>query len=273
MRPKVRLDQLLVERGFVESRTRAQSLIIQGYFQVDGRTVTKPGTRVRPDADIRWTRTPQTVISRGEYKLHHALDVFAIDPTGKTAVDIGASTGGFTHCLLTRGARKVYAVDVGRGQLDVRLRQDPRVVVMERTNARYLTRTHIPEPVHIVTMDVSFISATKILPAVTRLDFHGDCLVLVKPQFELEPKYVGRGGIVRRPEWWIEAVLRVARAAVELGFSIHGWTPSPIRGSKGNREFFLHLRYPADPGGWTIRQLTDVLTCTIGPEGIKCFKE
>ncbi len=259
MRPKVRLDQLLVERGFVESRTRAQSLIIQGYFRVDGRVVTKPGTRVRPDADIQWIRTPETVISRGEYKLRHALDVFAVDPAGQVVVDIGASTGGFTHCLLSRGARKVYAVDVGRGQLDWRLRRDPRVVVMERTNARYLTRAHIPEPVQIVTIDVSFISVTKILPAVARLDFRGDVLVLVKPQFELAPKHVGRGGIVRSPERWIEAILRVAHAAVDQGFSVHGWTSSPIRGSKGNREFFLHLRYPAAPGGMDIRDLVNDL--------------
>ncbi|GBC84886.1 16S/23S rRNA (cytidine-2'-O)-methyltransferase TlyA [bacterium HR11] len=246
---KERLDKLLCDRGWVESRARAQSLIMRGFFRVDGRVVTKPGTRVPVDAEIEWVRRPEPYISRGEIKLAHALDVFRVEVAGRVAVDIGASTGGFTHCLLERGARRVYAVDVGRGQLDPRLRQDPRVIVMERTNARYLSRDQIAEPVQLVTVDVSFISVTKILPALLRLDFRGDAVVLVKPQFELSPRHVGRKGVVRRPEDWAAAVRAVVEAARALGFSVHGITPSPIRGAKGNREFFVHLRYPASPDG------------------------
>lgn len=246
---KERLDKLLCDRGWVESRARAQSLIMQGFFRVEGRVVTKPGTRVPADAEIEWVRRPEPYISRGEIKLAHALDVFRVEVAGRVAVDIGASTGGFTHCLLERGARRVYAVDVGRGQLDLRLRQDPRVVVMERTNARYLSRDQIAEPVQLITIDVSFISVTKILPALLRLDFRGDAVVLVKPQFELSPRHVGRKGVVRRPEDWAAAVRTVVEAARALGFSVHGITPSPIRGAEGNQEFFVHLRYPASPDG------------------------
>lgn len=267
MTAKERLDKLLCDRGWVESRARAQSLIRQGLFRVEGQVITKPGTRVPVDARIEWVRPPKTYFSRGEIKLAHALDAFGIDVTGRVAVDIGASTGGFTHCLLERGATRVYAVDVGRGQLDLRLRQDPRVVVMERTNARYLTRAHVPESVQVVTVDVSFISGTKILPALTRLDFRGDAVVLVKPQFELSPRHVSRGGIVRRPEDWATAIRRVVEAARSLGFSVHGVTPSPIRGAEGNQEFFVHLRYPAGPEGLSDEALEEVIQAAVRSVG------
>ncbi|MCS7312785.1 MAG: TlyA family RNA methyltransferase [Acidobacteria bacterium] len=264
MAVKERLDKLLYDRGWVESRARAQSLIIRGFFRVAGRVVTKPGTRVPVDAEIEWVRQPEPYISRGEIKLAHALDVFRVEVTGRVAVDIGASTGGFTHCLLERGARRVYAVDVGRGQLDLRLRQDSRVVVMERTNARYLSRDQIAEPIQLVTIDVSFISVTKVLPALLRLDFRGDAIVLVKPQFELSPRHVGRRGVVRRPGDWAAAVRTVVEAARGLGFSAHGVTPSPIRGAEGNQEFFVHLRYPASPEGLSETAFEATLNAAIG---------
>jgi 23S rRNA (cytidine1920-2'-O)/16S rRNA (cytidine1409-2'-O)-methyltransferase len=182
-------------------------------------------------------------VGRGAIKLAGALDAFGLDPTGRVAIDVGASTGGFTETLLARGARRVYAVDVGRGQLHESLRHDPRVAVRERVNARHLSPDVVPEPCGMAVVDVSFISVRKVLPALVPLLEEGaDVVVLVKPQFEVGRGQVGRGGIVRQPERHREAVLDVAREAQALGLGVAGACPSPIEGTEGNREFFLHLR-------------------------------
>ncbi len=244
---KRRLDVLMVERGLAPSRNVAQAYIRRGFVSVNGRIVTKPGTLCPADASVTLVKEPPQYVSRGALKLAPVLDHLGVTPEGKVCLDVGASTGGFTQVLLERGAKRVYAVDVGHGQLMPQLREDPRVIVMERTNARYLTREQIPDRVEFVTMDVSFISVTKILPPLTRLDLAGDLLVLVKPQFELGPREVGRGGVVRDPDKWIRAIEAVASSVRKEGYSIHGVAVSPEPGAKGNREFFLHLRYP--PGG------------------------
>ena len=245
---KRRLDVLVVERGLAPSRNVAQAYIRRGFVSVDGRIVTKPGTLCPADVSLALVKEPPKYVSRGALKLAPILDRFGITPEGKVCLDVGASTGGFTQVLLERGAKKVYAVDVGYGQLMPQLRKDPRVIVMERTNARYLTREQIRDRIEFVTMDVSFISVTKILPVLVRLDLAGDLLVLVKPQFELGPREVGRGGVVRDPEKWKQAMTAVADAAREVRYSLHGVAVSPEPGAKGNREFFLHLRYPAGAG-------------------------
>jgi 23S rRNA (cytidine1920-2'-O)/16S rRNA (cytidine1409-2'-O)-methyltransferase len=242
----VRLDQLLVERGLVESRSRAQALIIGGRVRVGygdaARRDHKSGDLLDPDAPVSVTE-PEPFVSRGGYKLSAALDAFDIDPTGRTALDIGASTGGFTDVLLQRGGRRVYAVDVGRGQLAERLRQDPRVVSLERLNARTLTAATLPEPVSLVTIDVSFISLALVLPpAASTLDpgRHSDIVALVKPQFE-----AGRGrtdhGVVRDPAVHREVLERVVAQASEMGLGTRAVIASPITGPDGNREFLLHL--------------------------------
>ncbi|WP_457601096.1 TlyA family RNA methyltransferase [Hydrogenivirga sp.] len=234
----VRLDKLLFEKGLVDSREKAQALIMAGKVLVEGRRVDKPGTKLRGDERIELLELPKYVSRAGE-KLEGALRRFGINPSGKVALDVGSSTGGFTDCLLQHGAKRVYAVDVGKGQLDIKLRNDPRVVLYEKTDARALTEEHIPERVDIVTVDVSFISLTKVLPNVLRfLRENGTLLALVKPQFELCPKKV-RKGIVRDPEDRREAILKVAEFLNELGFHIHGVTKAFPRGSKGNEEFFL----------------------------------
>ncbi|MGQ9682110.1 MAG: TlyA family RNA methyltransferase [Anaerolineae bacterium] len=244
---KERLDQLLVERGFAESRARAQALIIAGQVRVNGQVVDKPGTQVLAQDDI--TVEAQTpFVSRGGCKLAAGLDAFGIAPQGLVAADVGASTGGFTDCLLQRGATKVYAIDVGYGQLAWGLRQDPRVVVMERTNVRYLER--LPEPVDLVTIDVSFISLALVLPVVARwLKPHGDIVALVKPQFEVGKGEVGRGGVVRRPEQHRVVLERMAALGHGLGLHPQGLIASPVLGPAGNREFLMHLarRQRLDP--------------------------
>lgn len=239
---KKRLDQLLVERGLAESRAKAQALIRAGLVFVDGQRRDKPGTRVPEGAEIRVVSGPRYV-SRGGEKLAAALDAFGIDPAGKVCLDVGASTGGFTDCLLQRGARKVYAVDVGKGLLHWRLRSDPRVVVREGVNARYLRREDIGEPVDLVTVDVSFISLRLVLPPLRRIVRpEGDVIVLVKPQFEAGRGKVGKGGVVRDPRVHREVVEGIARFAVdELGWAVAGALRSPLTGPAGNVEFFLHL--------------------------------
>src|SRR5579859_2520837 len=204
---KIRLDQLLVERGLVESRQKAQALILAGQVLADEQKIEKCGTTVRSEARLRLLGEPPRYVSRAGFKLEAALDHFAVDPRGKTCLDIGASTGGFTDCLLQRGAARVIGVDAGTNQLDWKLRQDPRVTVMEQTNARYLGFDQIGTLVALVTMDVSFISSTLILPALPPLLEQGaDLLVLVKPQFEVGPGQVGKGGIVRDPRLHEEAI-------------------------------------------------------------------
>jgi 23S rRNA (cytidine1920-2'-O)/16S rRNA (cytidine1409-2'-O)-methyltransferase len=237
-----RLDSWLVSKGLVESREKAQGLVLAGCVRVDGALVTKCGTRVRPDAEVE-VRATAGPVGRGALKLEAALDAFAIDVEARVAVDVGASTGGFTEVLLARGAARVYAVDVGYGQLHERLRSDPRVVSRERVNARRLGPEVVPEPCGVGTMDVSFISALKLLPALASVLAPGaDVALLVKPQFEVGRFEVGRGGIVVDPALHRRALLGVAAGALDAGYAVLGACPSPITGAEGNREFFLHLR-------------------------------
>jgi 23S rRNA (cytidine1920-2'-O)/16S rRNA (cytidine1409-2'-O)-methyltransferase len=237
----VRLDQLLVERDFAESRTGARALIMSGKVMVDGRVKDKPGARVLASAPIT-IKQGLKYASRGGLKLEAALDAFGVDPAGKTCLDVGASTGGFTDCLLQRGAKKVYAVDVGRGQLDWKLRQDERVVVVEGANARHLKPEQAPEPIQLAVIDVSFISLRLILPAVAPLlDQPAVVIPLVKPQFEAGREQVGKGGVVRDPDVIEGCVDKIAEFSRSLGLVEKGRVPSPIKGPKGNREQFLHL--------------------------------
>ena len=235
---RLRLDVLMAERGLADSRERAKALIMSGVVYVSGRREDKPGTQVDPDAELEVRGGSQEYVSRGGYKLEKALDFFGVSPEGKTCLDCGASTGGFTHCLLKRGAEKVYAVDVGYGQLAWEIRNDPRVVVMERTNIRYVTPEQIPEPIELAVIDVSFISLRLVLPAVRPLLREGAELVcLIKPQFEAGREKVGKKGVVRDLETHIEVLESFLQYAAEAGFSVTGMTWSPIKGPEGNIEF------------------------------------
>ena len=232
---KERLDVLLVERGLAESRTQAQRLIGAGQVRVAGQVADKPGVRVAVDVEIEVEAAPRFV-SRGGEKLEAALARFGLDVAGMVVADVGASTGGFTDCLLQHGAQRVYAIDVGYGQLDWRLRGDPRVVVMERTNARYLES--LPEYVDLVVADVSFISLGLILPVAVRwLRPEGQVLALVKPQFEAGRREVRRGGVVRDPQVQRSVLRRIVGIAAELELGLRGLMPSPLRGPAGNVEF------------------------------------
>lgn len=243
---KVRLDHLLVERGLASSGSQAQALILAGEVLVEGEVARKPGMRVASEARIE-VRAPLPYVSRGGIKLAAALDAFALSVRDAICADVGASTGGFTHCLLKRGAARVYAIDVGYGQLAWSLRQHPRVVVMERTNVRYLEQ--LPEPVHVVTIDVSFISLTKVLPVVVNWldDTSAAVVALVKPQFEAGRAWVERGGVVRNPQVHRQVLEQVAQAAAACGLHVWGLTRSPIAGPAGNVEFFMHLRRAMPP--------------------------
>lgn len=239
---KVRLDQLVVDRGLAPSRERARALILAGQVSVDGRRADKAGTQVASDADVALAAPDHPYVGRGGLKLAHALDALGIGVAGREALDIGASTGGFTDVLLQRGAARVVALDVGHGQIDWTLRHDPRVVVMERFNARRLTPGDLPGPVDLVVVDVSFISLRRILPVIPPLLRPGaDVIALVKPQFEAGRADV-RKGIVRDPAVHARVLEEVAAAAREVGLTPVGSVPSPISGAKGNREFLLHLR-------------------------------
>jgi 23S rRNA (cytidine1920-2'-O)/16S rRNA (cytidine1409-2'-O)-methyltransferase len=256
---KARIDRLLVERGLVESREKAARLILAGDVLVDGERVDKVGTVVPTAAEIE-LRGRSPYVSRGGEKLAHALDRFRIDPRGRICVDVGASTGGFTDCLLQRGAARVYAVDVGTGQLDPRLRADGRVVVMERMNARALDPRLFEDRPSLAVVDVSFISLEKVLPAVfAGLVLRGESVALVKPQFEVGRAAVGKGGVVRDPALHRAAVTRLARFAVLRGWHVLGVTASPLRGPKGNREFFLHL----STHGRTAADLEDMIARSV----------
>lgn len=238
---KTRLDLLLVDRGLAESRAKAQAMILAGHVLVNEQRMEKCGAAVEEDAAVRLLAQPAKYASRGGVKLEGALEHFRVVAEGKICLDIGASTGGFTDCLLQKGAAKVYAVDVGTNQLSWKLRTDPRVVVRERFNARELAFDAIGERVELVTMDVSFISATLILPALPKLLVPGaEVLVLVKPQFEVGRELVGKGGIVRDPKLHQEAVARVSRKLLELGFAGLASVESSLPGAEGNREYFLH---------------------------------
>jgi 23S rRNA (cytidine1920-2'-O)/16S rRNA (cytidine1409-2'-O)-methyltransferase len=240
---KRRLDVLLVERGLAASRERAQAMILAGVVLVDGQPGPKAGVQVDVDATIAVKAPDHPYVGRGGIKLAHALDAFAISAEGREALDIGASTGGFTDVLLRRGATRVVALDVGHGQLDWGLRNDPRVVVIEHANARALVLADLPGPVDLVTIDVSFISLRHIFPRVPSLLREGaDVVALVKPQFEAGRGEVGKKGIVRDPAVQERVVEDVTRAAAEVGLVRAAMTESPITGDTGNREFFLHLR-------------------------------
>jgi 23S rRNA (cytidine1920-2'-O)/16S rRNA (cytidine1409-2'-O)-methyltransferase len=246
-RARRRLDDVVVERGFAASRERARSLILAGRVRVDGQPATKAGTPV-PDAALVTVDAPDhPYVGRGGVKLAYALDAFDVVPDGRVALDIGASTGGFTDVLLQRGASHVVALDVGHGQLDWKLRTDARVTVIERVNARTLTPAQLPahaRAVNLVTIDVSFISLRHILPALPALlASPADVIALVKPQFEAGRTDVGKGGIVRDPDVQARTVADVAAAAEALGFTVARAVESPITGMEGNREFLLHLRW------------------------------
>lgn len=249
---KIRLDKLLVERGITPSRERAQSLILAGKILVNEQKIEKAGASVESDSVLRLLGEDIRYVSRGGLKLEKALAHWQIDLAGKVCLDVGASTGGFTDCMLQHGASRVIAVDTGYGQIDLRLRQDPRVRLLEKTNARYLTREQIGEPVDFVAMDVSFISATLVLPAVmlsSRTQAKGcQVVVLVKPQFEVGRDLIGKGGIVRDEAAQRSAVLKIETAVHDLGVIRTDSTESPILGAEGNREFLLYAEFPP-PGG------------------------
>ncbi len=227
--------------GLADSRTRAQALIRAGRVLVDDVPIDKPGTRIPGAAALRVRGGERRFVSRGGEKLAGALEDLGVDPRGAFCLDVGASTGGFTDCLLQHGARGVVAVDVGYGQLDFRLREDPRVVVLERTNARHLAPEALPEPVDLATVDASFISATLLLPRLVELAPRAALLVMVKPQFEVGRGRVGAGGVVRDPALRAEAVSRVRERAAELGLAARGQSDSRLPGPRGNLEVFLHL--------------------------------
>jgi len=236
-----RLDVWLAEQGLSESREKAQALVMAGRVKVDGQRASKPGTRIRQGVKVEVDPGPAHV-GRGALKLQGALDALGVDPRGSVAIDVGASTGGFSETLLERGAERVYAIDVGRGQLHERLRRDPRVVVRDRTNARTLSPELVPESCTLAVMDVSFISVSKILgPLRSVLAPGASSVVLVKPQFEVGRLQVGRGGIVRDPELHLQALREVAAFAQAAGYGVRGACASPVTGATGNREFFLHL--------------------------------
>jgi 23S rRNA (cytidine1920-2'-O)/16S rRNA (cytidine1409-2'-O)-methyltransferase len=244
---KQRLDLVLVERGLAASRERARALILAGQVRVNGETISKAGHPVAADAQVRLIEPDHPYVGRGGVKLAHALDVFGIDPNGRAALDVGASTGGFTDVLLRRGAAHVVALDVGHGQLDWTLRTDPRVTVMERVNARTLKVDQLPiewRAFGIVSMDLSFISVRQVLPAIVPvLASDGDLVVLVKPQFEAGRDEVGKGGIVHDAAVHARVLEQVSAAADALGLNRLALTESPITGAEGNREFFLQLRH------------------------------
>lgn len=243
----MRLDQLLVQRGLFDSREKAKRAVMAGQVRVDGELRDKPGTAVKDEVRLDVTGG-EPFVSRAGRKLDAALDHFGLDPAGRVCLDVGASTGGFTDCLLQRGATRVYAVDVGYGQLDYGLRNDSRVVVMERINARNLAPDALPERVSLVTMDVSFISLTKVMPAVLpHVEPGGWIVPLIKPQFEAGRKSVGKGGIVRDDEVRRRVVDETVEALAGFGLELHGVMDSPVHGAGGNRESLARFRVPDGP--------------------------
>lgn len=241
MAEKVRLDQALVQRGLTATREKAKRLVLAGKVSVNGQTVDKPAVSVL-DTDRVELKEKEPFVSRGGLKLARALEAFLVSPAGKIAADIGASTGGFTDCLIQYGAQKVYAVDVGKGQLDWSLRNDPRVVVMEGVNARYLSAETLPEAVDIATVDVSFISLEKILPAVREIvKADGMVIALIKPQFEAERRFIKKG-VVKDPAVHEAVVQKIREKARAVGFCPGGVVESPILGPAGNKEFLIYLK-------------------------------
>jgi 23S rRNA (cytidine1920-2'-O)/16S rRNA (cytidine1409-2'-O)-methyltransferase len=241
----MRLDLLLVERGLFETREQAQRALMAGTVEVDGRRVDKAGTAVAVDARLEVAGPREPFVSRAGRKLAAALDHFAIDPTGRVCLDVGSGTGGFTDCLLQRGAQRVYALDVGRGQLHASLRADARVVVLEGRNARHLDAAEVPEPIALMTVDVSFISLRLVMPAVAPcLAPGGEVVALIKPQFEAPRGSVGKGGILRDEELRRTVIAERASFLATLGLELRGVIDSPVTGAGGNREALAHLRRP-----------------------------
>jgi 23S rRNA (cytidine1920-2'-O)/16S rRNA (cytidine1409-2'-O)-methyltransferase len=266
---KVRLDHLLVGRRLAASREQAQRLILAGVVAVDGARGLKPGARV-PASALVAVDAPERFVSRGGHKLEAALDRFGVRADGRVCADIGASTGGFTDCLLQRGAARVYAVDVGRTQLHERLRAEPRVIVMDHTNARELHAGSFPEPPELLVADLSFISLTKVLAALAAVAPRGAVLVaLVKPQFEVGRADASRGrGVIRDPRLHARALRAVAAGAAEAGWAVHGVMPSPLPGGSGNREFLVHLlRGGAPPEGFGIDHAVEQACMDAPPAG------
>ena len=242
MKIKKRLDVLLVEQGYADSRSKAQAIIMSGNVYIDGQKADKPGMSFDANATLEVRGAVCPYVSRGGLKLEKALRDFGVDPTGYVCSDSGASTGGFTDCLLQQGASKVFAIDVGYGQLDWKIRSDPRVVVMERTNVRYVTPEQLGEPLDLSVVDVSFISLKIVLPVIkTFLKQTGQVLCLIKPQFEAGKEKVGKKGVVRDPETHKEVLENFIHLAHELEFKILGLTFSPVKGPEGNIEFLGHL--------------------------------
>ena len=249
MKIKKRLDVLLVEQGYADTRTKAQAIIMSGLVYVDGQKADKPGTSFEETVSIEVRNGACPYVSRGGLKLEKALRDFGVDPTGYVCSDSGASTGGFTDCLLQQGASKVFAIDVGYGQLDWKIRSDPRVVVMERTNVRYVTQEQLGEPLDLSVIDVSFISLKIVLPVIKSFfKPTGQVLCLIKPQFEAGKEKVGRKGVVREPEIHKEVLDNFVALANALDFNILGLTFSPVKGPEGNIEFLGHLTLENKPG-------------------------
>lgn len=240
-----RLDTLLVDRGLAPTRERAQALILAAKVEVGGRILTKAGQKISEDAEVRVIGETLPYVSRGGLKLEHALKTFKINVSGRTALDVGASTGGFTDCLLSFGAGRVYAVDVGYGQLALKLRNDPRVVVLERENIRYMPAERVSENVQIATVDASFISLKLVIPAILKfLDSEAVLVALIKPQFEVGRELASKGaGVIRDPAVHERICRSVSEFTIGLGFNIIGIVPSPILGPKGNREFLMVAAY------------------------------
>lgn len=244
---KIRLDKLLFDKGLVESREKAKALILAGEVTVNGMKADKAGMLASPDASLEiLQRMPY--VSRGGLKLKHAIDTFGIDVKEKIAMDIGASTGGFTDCLLQHGAKKVYAIDVGYGQIDLKLRNDARVALLEKTNIRYLDKNAVPDIIDVTTIDVSFISLLKVIPkALEFLKESGEVIALIKPQFEVERKDVRKGGVVRDEAKRHEVIEKIKAAVKAMGLEVKGLTESPVRGPKGNVEFLIYLTRTSNP--------------------------
>lgn len=239
---KTRLDKYLHEHGFFESRKRASAAVMEGLVLVKGRSTVKPGTQVTGDEEIEIKKPQKAFVSRGGFKLDHALDAFEVDVSGRVVVDVGSATGGFTECLLKRGAEKVIAIDVGKGQLHLKLRQDPRVIVLEGFNARYLEQEDLPFMPSLATFDVSFISLKKVIEPVMGVLSDEEMVALVKPQFEGEPRFVSRGGVVKNPDLHVLILNGLLVWLEERGLGLCGVAASPIKGPKGNIEYFFHVK-------------------------------
>jgi len=242
MKNKERLDVIIVDSGLIKSRERAKALIMEGKVIVNGITITKAGTLVNRDSEIALKNGDLPYVGRGGLKLKAALDFFHINPGNKVIMDIGCSTGGFTDCVLKENASKVYAVDVGYGQIDWSLRQNPKVILLEKTNIRYLEKEKIPEPIDLIVIDVSFISLTKVLPGcIEFLDDKGEILALIKPQFEVGREMVEKGGVIKDETKRLNAVENIRTFAELNGLKTIGIFESPVHGQKGNIEYFIYL--------------------------------